>query len=75
MGMGTEDTDKTAGYETLQSMECLILLSKASDHVVYPTVLAVPAKMGGPGRVLFVGERKALPRSGWVGLLRRWAGV
>jgi hypothetical protein len=22
-------------------MECLILLSKASDHVVYPTVLAV----------------------------------
>jgi len=34
-------TDKTVGYETLQSMERLILLSKASDHVVYPTVLAV----------------------------------
>ena len=38
-------TDKTVGYETLQSMECLILLSKASDHVVYPTVLAVERRM------------------------------
>ena len=51
-------TDKTVGYETLQSMECLILLSKASDHVVYPTVLAVmhPAEV-----LVVIIAQKALP--------------
>jgi hypothetical protein len=34
-------TDKTVGYQTLQSVECLISLGKATTHVVYPGVLAV----------------------------------
>jgi len=34
-------TDRTVGYRTLQSVECLISLGKATAHIVYPTVLAV----------------------------------
>ena len=34
-------TDKTVGYQTLQSAECLISLGKSTAHVVYPAVLAV----------------------------------
>ena len=36
-------TDKTVGYQTLQSAEGLISLGKATAHVVYPAVLAVRA--------------------------------